>query len=160
MVVYSLLYNRNCQKLVVIGGLLVKKLEYFRTRFDFYLILSNKFCIFFIDYQVRVQAIRGLPLFCKDTPEHLSKIVDILGPLLVAGKFCAQCLVDLVGSYHLLILIQFIPIMSGENVERDAVHKALMTLLRQDVKSEFLLLKFSIKSALPETIEVQEFHGQ
>lgn len=35
--------------------------------------------------QVRVQAIRGLPLFCKDTPEHLSKIVDILVQLLTAG---------------------------------------------------------------------------
>ncbi|CAL5409926.1 unnamed protein product [Camellia sinensis] len=55
---------------------------------------------------VRVQAIRGLPLFCKDTPEHLSKIVDILAQLLTAE----------------------------ENVERDAVHKALMSLLRQDVK--------------------------
>ncbi|KAK6132814.1 hypothetical protein DH2020_033457 [Rehmannia glutinosa] len=57
---------------------------------------------------VRVQAIRGLPLFCKDTPEHLAKIVDILGQLLIAG----------------------------DNVERDAVHKALMSLLRQDVKSK------------------------
>lgn len=36
--------------------------------------------------QVRVQAIRGLPLFCKDTPEYLSKIIDILVQLLVAGK--------------------------------------------------------------------------
>ncbi|KAE9456385.1 hypothetical protein C3L33_11711, partial [Rhododendron williamsianum] len=59
---------------------------------------------------VRVQAIRGLLLFCKDTPENLSKIVDILGQLL-----------------H----------QAGENVERDAVHKALMSLLRQDIKSEF-----------------------
>ncbi|GAA0184655.1 hypothetical protein LIER_31943 [Lithospermum erythrorhizon] len=55
---------------------------------------------------VRVQAIRGLHLFCKDTPEHLSKIVDILGQLLI----------------------------TVENVERDAVNKALMVLLRQDVK--------------------------
>ncbi|PHT35737.1 hypothetical protein CQW23_23437 [Capsicum baccatum] len=55
---------------------------------------------------VRVQAIRGLPLFCKDTPEHLSKIVDILVQLLTAD----------------------------ENVERDAVNKALLSLLRQDVK--------------------------
>ncbi|GER30631.1 apoptosis inhibitor 5 [Striga asiatica] len=58
---------------------------------------------------VLVQAIRGLPLFCKDTPEHLVKIVDILGQLLIAGDI----------------------------VERDAVHKALTTLLRQDVKSKF-----------------------
>ncbi|KAM3343358.1 apoptosis inhibitor 5-like protein API5 [Capsicum galapagoense] len=89
---------------------------------------------------VRVQAIRGLPLFCKDTPEHLSKIVDILGQLLVAGKFCVKCLVDLVGSDHLFILIQFVPIMSGENVERDAVHKALLTVLRQDVKTSLTAL--------------------
>ncbi|KAM3287065.1 apoptosis inhibitor 5-like protein API5 [Capsicum chacoense] len=61
---------------------------------------------------VRVQAIRGLPLFCKATPEHLSKIVDILGQLLVAG----------------------------ENVERDAVHKALLTVLRQDVKTSLTAL--------------------
>ncbi|KAL3631448.1 Apoptosis inhibitor 5 [Castilleja foliolosa] len=61
---------------------------------------------------VRVQAIRGLPLFCKDTPEHLSKIVDILGQLLIAG----------------------------DNVERDAVHKALMSLLRQDVKTSLTAL--------------------
>ncbi|CAI9088739.1 OLC1v1023161C2 [Oldenlandia corymbosa var. corymbosa] len=61
---------------------------------------------------VRVQAIRGLPLFCKDTPDYLAKIVDILAQSLVAG----------------------------ENVERDAVNKALMTLLRQDVKTSLTAL--------------------
>ncbi|KAL6198348.1 hypothetical protein ACLB2K_028140 [Fragaria x ananassa] len=61
---------------------------------------------------VRVQAIRGLPLFCKDTPEHISKIVDILVQLLHADEF----------------------------VERDAVHKALMALLRQDVKASLTAL--------------------
>ncbi|XP_044461045.1 apoptosis inhibitor 5-like protein API5 isoform X1 [Mangifera indica] len=61
---------------------------------------------------VRVQAIRGLPLFCKDTPEYLSKIVDILVQLLSAEEF----------------------------VERDAVHKALMSLLRQDVKASLTAL--------------------
>ncbi|KAK9267135.1 hypothetical protein L1049_009554 [Liquidambar formosana] len=61
---------------------------------------------------VRVQAIRGLPLFCKDTPEYVSKIVDILAQLLTAE----------------------------ENVERDAVHKALMSLLRQDVKASLTAL--------------------
>ncbi|KAF7803355.1 apoptosis inhibitor 5-like protein API5 [Senna tora] len=55
---------------------------------------------------VRVQAIRGLPLFCKDTPENIGKIVDILVQILGSEEF----------------------------VERDAVHKALMSLLRQDVK--------------------------
>ncbi|XP_073050441.1 apoptosis inhibitor 5-like protein API5 isoform X1 [Primulina eburnea] len=61
---------------------------------------------------VRVQAIRGLPFFCKDTPEHLAKIVDILGQLLIAG----------------------------DNVERDAVHKSLMLLLRQDAKTSLTAL--------------------
>ncbi|KAF2303964.1 hypothetical protein GH714_025325 [Hevea brasiliensis] len=62
--------------------------------------------------KVRVQAIRGLPLFCKDTPEYLSKIIDILVQLLVAEEI----------------------------VERDAVHKALMYLLRQDVKASLTAL--------------------
>ncbi|KAG6756088.1 hypothetical protein POTOM_039508 [Populus tomentosa] len=61
---------------------------------------------------VRVQAIRGLPLFCKDTPEYLSKIVDILVQLLAAEEI----------------------------VERDAVLKALMSLLRQDVKASLSAL--------------------
>lgn len=61
---------------------------------------------------VRVQAIRGLPFFCKDTPEHLSKIVDILAQLLV----------------------------TGEIVERDAVNKALMSLLRQDTRTSLTAL--------------------
>ncbi|XP_058202505.1 apoptosis inhibitor 5-like protein API5 isoform X1 [Rhododendron vialii] len=67
---------------------------------------------------VRVQAIRGLPLFCKDTPEHLSKIIDILAQLLTAE----------------------------ENVERDAVHKALLSLLRQDVKASLTALFKHIES--------------
>ncbi|KAJ0589689.1 putative apoptosis inhibitory 5 [Helianthus annuus] len=67
---------------------------------------------------IRVQAIRGLPLFCKDTPEHISKIVDILAQLLIAE----------------------------ENVERDAVHKALMSLLRQDVKASLTALFKHIES--------------
>ncbi|XP_077251174.1 apoptosis inhibitor 5-like protein API5 [Tasmannia lanceolata] len=61
---------------------------------------------------IRVQAIRGLPLLCKDTPEYVSKIVDVLGQLLTAE----------------------------ENVERDAVHKALMSLLRQDPKASLTAL--------------------
>ncbi|KAK4363967.1 hypothetical protein RND71_015325 [Anisodus tanguticus] len=74
---------------------------------------------------VRVQAIRGLPLFCKDTPEHLSKVVDILGQLLVAG----------------------------ENVERDAIHKALMTVLRQDVKTSLTALFKRIGSIGDRSVE-------
>lgn len=33
--------------------------------------------------QIRRQAIRDLPLLCKDTKEHIPKISDILGQLLV-----------------------------------------------------------------------------
>ncbi|KAJ4830682.1 hypothetical protein Tsubulata_027994 [Turnera subulata] len=61
---------------------------------------------------VRVQAIRGLPLFCKDTPEYIPKIVDILVQIL----------------------------NTEETVERDAVHKALMSLLRQDAKASLSAL--------------------
>ncbi|KAL5729990.1 Apoptosis inhibitor 5 [Ranunculus cassubicifolius] len=68
---------------------------------------------------VRVQAIRGLPLLCKDTPEYVSKIVDVLGQLLTAE----------------------------ENVERDAVHKSLMSLLRQDVKASLSALFKHIESS-------------
>lgn len=64
------------------------------------------------DLAVRVQAIRGLPLFCKDTPEYIPKIVYLLVQLLAAEDF----------------------------VERDAVHKALMSLLRQDVKASLSAL--------------------
>ncbi|KAK3039910.1 hypothetical protein RJ639_027745, partial [Escallonia herrerae] len=67
---------------------------------------------------VRVQAIRGLPLFCKDTPEHLPKLIDILAQLLSAE----------------------------ENVERDAVQKALLSLLRQDVKASLTALFKHIES--------------
>ncbi|KAI4368142.1 hypothetical protein MLD38_016734 [Melastoma candidum] len=71
------------------------------------------------DLGVRVQAIRGLPLFCKDTPEYIPKIVDILVQLLAAEDF----------------------------VERDAVHKALMSLLRQDVKASLSALFARIANA-------------
>lgn len=37
-----------------------------------------------------------------------------------------------------LLHINFYIIISGENVERDAVQKSLMLLLRQDVKSKFV----------------------
>ncbi|KAG8058789.1 hypothetical protein GUJ93_ZPchr0002g23591 [Zizania palustris] len=55
---------------------------------------------------IRIQAICGFPLLAKDA-EYVSKIADILGQLLA----------------------------SEENVERDAVHKALMSLIRQDAKN-------------------------
>ncbi|XP_021846027.1 apoptosis inhibitor 5-like protein API5 [Spinacia oleracea] len=77
------------------------------------------------DLGVRVQAIRGLPLFCKDTPEYVSKIVDILAQLL----------------------------MAEENVERDAVQKALMSLLRQDVKASLSALFKHIESIEESTDE-------
>ncbi|KAJ6795938.1 apoptosis inhibitor 5-like protein API5 [Iris pallida] len=61
---------------------------------------------------IRIHAIRGLPLVCKDNPVYVSKIVDVLGQLLT----------------------------SVESMERDAVHKALMSLLRQDVKASLTAL--------------------
>ncbi|KAJ0240104.1 Apoptosis inhibitory protein 5 [Hirschfeldia incana] len=69
-------------------------------------------CIEDGDLGVRVQAIRGLPLFCKDTPDMISKIVDVLVQLL----------------------------NTEEPVERDAVHKALMSLIRQDPKASLTAL--------------------
>ncbi|KAG0590732.1 hypothetical protein KC19_1G122500 [Ceratodon purpureus] len=60
---------------------------------------------------IRVQAIRGLPLLCKDTPQHLPKIADVLGQLLLA-----------------------------EGLERDAASKALMSVLRQDTKGSLTAL--------------------
>ncbi|KAF6158430.1 hypothetical protein GIB67_022027 [Kingdonia uniflora] len=81
---------------------------------------------------VRVQAIRGLPFICKDTPEVVekdapnlvSKIVDVLGQLLTAE----------------------------ENVERDAVHKALMSLLRQDVEAALTALFKHLEPSADDTI--------
>lgn len=41
--------------------------------------------------QIRVQAIRGLPLLGKDTPEYVPKTVDVLGQLLyTAGNSLLQ----------------------------------------------------------------------
>ncbi|XP_022632829.1 apoptosis inhibitor 5 homolog isoform X2 [Vigna radiata var. radiata] len=67
--------------------------------------LSTVWC-FSVASQVHVQAIGGLPDFCKDTPENIGKMVDILVQILGSEEF----------------------------VERDAVHKALISSLRQDVK--------------------------
>ncbi|CAM6092393.1 unnamed protein product [Calypogeia fissa] len=64
------------------------------------------------ELRIRVQAIRGLPLLCKDTPEHLPKIADVLGQLLLAE----------------------------EDVERHAVQQALMSVLRQDTKASLTAL--------------------
>ncbi|XP_031496834.1 apoptosis inhibitor 5-like protein API5 isoform X2 [Nymphaea colorata] len=61
---------------------------------------------------IRVQAIRALPLFGKDSSENVAKIVDVLGQLLVAE----------------------------ENLERDAVQKSILSLLRQDTKETLTAL--------------------
>ncbi|KFK44729.1 hypothetical protein AALP_AA1G295200 [Arabis alpina] len=74
------------------------------------------------DLGVRVQAIRGLPLFCKDTPEYISKIIHVL--------------------------VQFLN--AEESMERDAVHKALMSLFRQDTKASLTAL-FKHAEATPTT---------
>ncbi|CAN6825659.1 unnamed protein product [Brassica oleracea] len=77
---------------------------------------------------VRVQAIRGLPLFCKDSPDIISKIVDVLVQLL----------------------------NTEEPVERDAVHKALMSLIRQDPKASLTAL-FTHAGVTPTTdVQIRE----
>jgi len=88
-----------------------------------------------------VQAIRGLPLFCKDTPENIGKMVDILVQILGSGKlgslkvFAVEniAMIDSDMFFSSFILVE-------EFVERDAVHKALMSLLRQDVKGTVIYL--------------------
>ncbi|ESQ33972.1 hypothetical protein EUTSA_v10007287mg [Eutrema salsugineum] len=75
--------------------------------FDAYLDIVEE-----VDIGVRVQAIRGLPLFSKDTPEFISKLIDVL----------VQCL------------------NTEESVERDAVHKAFTSLFRQDTKESLTAL--------------------
>ncbi|RLM77871.1 apoptosis inhibitor 5 [Panicum miliaceum] len=74
--------------------------------------------------QIRIQAIRGFPLLGKDT-EFVSKIADILGQLLT----------------------------NEENVERDAVHKALMSLIRQDVKNVHWFLLFICTLYWPDSLQ-------
>ncbi|KAK2968390.1 hypothetical protein RJ640_004396 [Escallonia rubra] len=64
------------------------------------------------DRGVRVQAIRGFPIFCKDNQEYVFDIVTELGVLLTPA----------------------------ENVERDAVHNALFCLLRQDIETSLTAL--------------------
>lgn len=71
------------------------------------------------EFGIRVQAIRGLPLLCKDTPRHLPKIADVLGQLLLAE----------------------------ESLEKDAVQKALMSLLRQDSKASLTALFDHVESS-------------
>lgn len=80
-----------------------------------------------------MQAIRGLPLFCKDTPENIGKMVDILVQLLSSGKLWFTKILHSSDMVSILIFF-FDLIFLDEFVERDAVHKALMSLLRQDVK--------------------------
>eukprot|EP00271_Cylindrocystis_brebissonii_P007404 TRINITY_DN20909_c0_g2_i1.p1 TRINITY_DN20909_c0_g2~~TRINITY_DN20909_c0_g2_i1.p1 ORF type:complete len:572 (+),score=141.78 TRINITY_DN20909_c0_g2_i1:152-1867(+) len=43
---------------------------------------------------LRVQAVRGLPFLCKDTPEHLPKLADVLCQLLVAEESQEQSVVQ------------------------------------------------------------------
>ncbi|CAH8377774.1 unnamed protein product [Eruca vesicaria subsp. sativa] len=86
-------------------------------------------CIDYGELGVRVQAIRGLPLFCKDTPDIISKIVDVLVQLL----------------------------NTEETVERDAVHKALMSLIRQDPKGSLISLQlFCVFPLKGELLKPQE----
>ena len=43
--------------------------------------------IFLCISQIRRQAIKGLPDLCKDTPEHLPRIADVLTQLLQSGTY-------------------------------------------------------------------------
>uniref|UniRef100_A0A453NVP3 Apoptosis inhibitor 5 n=2 Tax=Aegilops tauschii subsp. strangulata TaxID=200361 RepID=A0A453NVP3_AEGTS len=81
---------------------------------------------------IRIQAIRGFPLLGKDA-EFISKIADILGQLLTSGT--AFLLSFLSSNVKCGYASQVLSCISEENVERDAVHKALMSLIRQDVKN-------------------------
>ena len=54
--------------------------------------------------QIRVQAIRGLPLLCKDNSEYVSKIVDVLGQLLIYGtSFCQTWFLHFFSSGHIFV---------------------------------------------------------
>ncbi|XP_023641268.1 uncharacterized protein LOC17891538 isoform X3 [Capsella rubella] len=64
--------------------------------------------------KVQVQAICKLPLFCKDTPEFVSEIVDVL----------VQCL------------------DTDQQEQLDAVHGAFMSLFQQDTKAASLTALF------------------
>lgn len=57
--------------------------------------------------QVRVQAIRGLPLFCKDTPENIGKMVDILVQILGSGKLWYLKLLHCLRLENLAIILVF-----------------------------------------------------
>lgn len=63
--------------------------------------------------------------------------MDVLGQLLEAGNFPIRSFIFKIFSCYCidsLISVMFLE----ENVERDAVHKALMSLLRQDAKGKLL----------------------
>ena len=47
------------------------------------MLADNFLCI----SQIRRQAIKGLPDLCKDTPEHLPRIADVLTQLLQSGTY-------------------------------------------------------------------------
>jgi hypothetical protein len=95
------------------------------------LIVCHLLCL-----QIRVQAIRGFPLLGKDA-EFVTKIADILGQLLICGMVFFIYLL----TFHCkFVCASDFACVSEENVERDAVHKALMSLIRQDVKSTLPML--------------------
>ncbi|XP_024543688.1 apoptosis inhibitor 5-like protein API5 [Selaginella moellendorffii] len=61
---------------------------------------------------ITVQAVRGLATICKDSKDLLPKVADVLGQLLI----------------------------TEEPLEKDAVQKALMSILRQDAKATLTAL--------------------
>eukprot|EP00475_Leptophrys_vorax_P030691 TRINITY_DN4616_c0_g1_i1.p1 TRINITY_DN4616_c0_g1~~TRINITY_DN4616_c0_g1_i1.p1 ORF type:complete len:543 (-),score=58.06 TRINITY_DN4616_c0_g1_i1:8-1636(-) len=70
------------------------------------------------DIAIRLPAIRGLPFLCKDTPEHLPKIADVLGQLLI-----------------------------GEEPEHGVVQNSLMQVLRQDPKGSLAAIFKHVESS-------------
>eukprot|EP00898_Chlorokybus_atmophyticus_P006273 jgi/Chlat1/6647/Chrsp49S06144 len=61
---------------------------------------------------IRIQAIRGLPLLCKSTPQQVPKVADVLGQLL----------------------------LTEDSLELDNVKKALLSVIRTDAKAAITAL--------------------
>jgi hypothetical protein len=71
----------------------------------------NTFPCLFSCHQIRKQAIKDLPALCRDTPEHLPRIADVLTQLL----------------------------QTDDNTELSLVQTSLLALLRSEAKGVLLL---------------------
>nr|XP_043625289.1 apoptosis inhibitor 5-like protein API5 [Erigeron canadensis] len=115
--IISLAASTNIKAKQLAAQLIPRFFKFFPALFDLAFDALNELCDA-EELGIRVQAIRGLHLLCKDKPVYIPKIVDILAQFLI----------------------------TEENVERDAVHKALLSLLRQDVKASLTVLFKHIES--------------